>query len=231
MAQCIETNGKPMRIRALGPSQKPKNGQAGSPSVLIFLQQALFARKTTKTMMNKAVPTLAVLVALAMAIGSVGVADAHSTHYPHLKYLVGNASACQDVDQVPILSYHVHILFWQNNEKSTADALALRQVAMDHFNLTNAPLCTGLFDQGRLCAFEPDMVPAGPFVVAQWSFYFTTEQTGLIIPWFLQHHEPFTVLFHPNTGCEIEDHTTWAVWGGRPGEIDTSFLTHEEPGN
>jgi hypothetical protein len=34
--------------------------------------------------------------------------------------------------------------------------------------------------------------------------------------WFLQRHGDFPLLIHPNSGCEYEDHTVWALWTGAP---------------
>jgi len=36
-------------------------------------------------------------------------------------------------------------------------------------------------------------------------------------------------LIHPNSGCELEDHTWWAFWGGNPWEIDLSAFSHDMP--
>ena len=61
-------------------------------------------------------PTAAIAaVFIAIALCAAGdLAAAHATHYPHLKHLRtgGNSSACQNIDAVPILSYHVHILLY-----------------------------------------------------------------------------------------------------------------------
>lgn len=46
-----------------------------------------------------------------------------------------------------------------------------------------------------------------------------------IIPWFVSHRGEFTLLVHPNTGCEYEDHSIWAQWSGAPWNMDMSIFT------
>lgn len=44
----------------------------------------------------------------------------------------------------PLLSYHIHVLFWQNNQNSTNAALKLQQEFMKEFGL----------DENDKCQFE-----------------------------------------------------------------------------
>jgi aromatic ring-cleaving dioxygenase len=38
-----------------------------------------------------------------------------------------------------------------------------------------------------------------------------------------------SVLIHPNTGCEYEDHGKWTLWGGQPWQIDMDAMDTEDP--
>ncbi|KAL6071154.1 DOPA 4,5-dioxygenase [Balamuthia mandrillaris] len=161
------------------------------------------------------------IAAFVLCFGGVILeAEAHPTYYlpPH------NASCDQGVD---FQSYHIHVLFWQNNKNHTAGALQLRQKFIEAFR--PGPACTNLFHQDRLCMFEPDMEPAGPFVVAQWAVYVLPPDFKRTVTWMMQNRGEFDILVHPNSGCEIEDHTTWALWGGQPWQIDLSAFGHDTP--
>ena len=48
---------------------------------------------------------------------------------------------------------------------------------------------------------------------------------GAVVPWFVSHHGNFSLLVHPNTGCEYEDHSIWAQWSGSPWNMDMSIFT------
>ena len=37
-------------------------------------------------------------------------------------------------------------------------------------------------------------------------------------------------MIHPNSGCEVEDHTEWAVWGGKTWELIPEIFSCEYPG-
>ncbi len=48
---------------------------------------------------------------------------------------------------------------------------------------------------------------------------------GAVVPWFVNHRANFTLLVHPNTGCENEDHSIWAQWSGPAWNMDMSIFT------
>ena len=54
---------------------------------------------------------------------------------------------------------------------------------------------------------------------------------ALVVPWFMQHRGQFSVLIHPNTGFEYEDHSIWASWIGQPIPLDLSIFTQGEQTN
>jgi len=45
----------------------------------------------------------------------------------------------------------------------------------------------------------------------------------------MQNRGNYDVLIHPNSGCELEDHSWWAFWGGNPWELDLSIMSHDMP--
>lgn len=50
-----------------------------------------------------------------------------------------------------------------------------------------------------------------------------------IVPWFLQNRNGYDLLVHPNTGCELEDHSWWALWAGTAWQIDMTAFSHDQP--
>lgn len=65
----------------------------------------------------------AFLLALSCASGGQSVVAAHPN----------SGAACSDSDNVPLLSYHVHVLFWPFNKDSTAAAMKLQADFIDAF--------------------------------------------------------------------------------------------------
>eukprot|EP00013_Stygamoeba_regulata_P028648 CAMPEP_0177664204 /NCGR_PEP_ID=MMETSP0447-20121125/20358_1 /TAXON_ID=0 /ORGANISM="Stygamoeba regulata, Strain BSH-02190019" /LENGTH=179 /DNA_ID=CAMNT_0019170139 /DNA_START=11 /DNA_END=550 /DNA_ORIENTATION=+ len=151
-----------------------------------------------------------------------GAALAHSTIYPDVDPLT-----CKD--SPPFRSFHIHCLFWHADKESTAGALKLRDDFIKEFNLANVTLCKDLFHEDRLCMFEIENYPVGPFVTGQWSAFLLPEHYARATQWIMQHRGIYDILIHPNTGCGVEDHTQWNVWGGNPWEINTRAFSQHTP--
>lgn len=49
-----------------------------------------------------------------------------------------------------------------------------------------------------------------------------------ILSWFVQHHQDLSVLIHPQTGFDLLDHTTHALWLGERKELKT-FVFPDHP--
>lgn len=65
----------------------------------------------------------------------------------------------------------------------------------------------------------------GPFAVGEWSFWVPPHYMAAVAPWFVQNRGQFTLLIHPNTGCEYEDHSIWVQWSGPAWNMDLSIFT------
>ena len=142
-------------------------------------------------------------------------------------------SSCQRTD-VPLQSWHIHVLFPPSDAARTAAALRLQQQFIEAFGLRGRANCTmsagDPAPHARMCAFEVDWLPAGPFLTAQYSFFVPSQNLTAAVAWTLRHRGDLDVLVHPNSGCEVEDHTAWALWGGQKWELDTSIFSCEYPG-
>eukprot|EP00164_Ancoracysta_twista_P000586 GFYU01000777.1.p2 GENE.GFYU01000777.1~~GFYU01000777.1.p2 ORF type:complete len:169 (-),score=38.43 GFYU01000777.1:64-570(-) len=154
----------------------------------------------------------------------VAVCSAHPTLYPDVDPLP--LEYFMETGEVPpFRSYHIHIMFMHKNQKRFNETMALRDRFIEQFNLGDEKLCEGLFDQGRLCMFDPDLEAAGPFPTGQWSVYVPIEWFAKTVPWIMQNRGDFDLLVHPNTGHELPDHTAWAMWGGEKWFLDTTIFS------
>ena len=53
---------------------------------------------------------------------------------------------------------------------------------------------------------RPSICFTGPFPVGEWSIFVPVPYYALVMPWMLQHRGDFSMIVHPNTGYEYEDH-------------------------
>ena len=172
---------------------------------------------------------------------SLTLLSSHPTHYLEVE----RNRTCFDPEPAKIYSWHIHLLYWQNNEKHTIGAYQKRNKFISAFKeklgyiskvfilliffIYKGPQCTDLFHQNQLCMFEPDKQPVGPFLTAQWAIFVTNDLFSETVQWFTQHRGIYDVLIHPNSGCELEDHSWWAIWAGTPWEINLDAMTHDQP--
>ena len=70
----------------------------------------------------------------------------------------------------------------------------------------------------------------GPFPTAQYSFFIPPETLVKTMNFLVQRRNGLDVLLHPNSGCEIQDHTDWAFFAGMPWRMDISAFHCESPG-
>eukprot|EP01100_Stratorugosa_tubuloviscum_P001406 TRINITY_DN1315_c0_g1_i1.p1 TRINITY_DN1315_c0_g1~~TRINITY_DN1315_c0_g1_i1.p1 ORF type:complete len:189 (-),score=63.80 TRINITY_DN1315_c0_g1_i1:255-770(-) len=162
---------------------------------------------------------LKTLVSLCLLFCLFSIVFSHPTYYNvEKKNIIG-------VEIPPFFSYHIHVMFLQNNNNSVSKALDLRQKYDEAFK--TGPPCTDLFHNDQSCLFEPDFEPAGPFVAAQWAVFLLPEDFDASVKWFMANRGDFDILIHPNSGYELEDHSIWTLWGGQPWKIDLSIFLNE----
>ena len=104
--------------------------------------------------------------------------------------------------------YHVHIYF---DEATKARATELQNALVERFKARRSPAeFIGI---------------AGPHPIAQMSVIFSKDAlTADVVPWLMFNHQGLAVLIHPLADDEVEDHTTHAVWLGKPVELLTDKL-------
>jgi aromatic ring-cleaving dioxygenase len=135
---------------------------------------------------------------------------------------VGAAASCSD--NPPFLSYHVHVLFWQTNQSSVANALKLyRDFARAHSH-DGAPLLPNCTADGsaliypgegegpsmKMCFGGMAMAPVGPFLTGQLFWAVGLDEFGAALAWLMRAHGSYPlvdVFVHPVTGCDAQVRT------------------------
>ncbi len=59
-------------------------------------------------------------------------------------------------------------------------------------------------------------VPVGPHGQAMYQVAFAPEEFARVVPWLMLHREGLSILVHPLTGDDYEDHATHSLWLGTP---------------
>ncbi len=68
--------------------------------------------------------------------------------------------------------------------------------------------------------------PAGPHPVAMYQVAFPVAEFSRLVPWLMLNRSGLTVLVHPLTGDDYEDHATYSLWLGVPLPLRLEILKH-----
>ncbi|CAF3705108.1 unnamed protein product [Rotaria socialis] len=163
---------------------------------------------------------------------------AHPTIYPHvaLKRQQSGPIRVLPSPPPPIISYHIHIVYTLFNPSSVKAALALHNLTRQQFQDYLGPDCPGRYDYGYLCMIndhdiENTTLIGGPFVSGEWSIFLPIGYYAVVTPWLLQNKGDLSMLVHPNSGYEYEDHSIWAQWAGQTWPLDMSIFEKETQTN
>ncbi|HEY0312855.1 MAG TPA: DOPA 4,5-dioxygenase family protein [Allosphingosinicella sp.] len=119
-----------------------------------------------------------------------------------------NAVAVRPVAE--IASYHAHIYFEADSERS--QALALRAAIADRF----AVRLGTVWDR-----------PVGPHSRAMYQVAFETGLFASFVPWLMLNAGGLSVLIHPNTRNMRRDHLDDGMWIGTPLALDGEILPED----
>ncbi|KAI8805015.1 DOPA-like domain-containing protein [Cladochytrium replicatum] len=127
-----------------------------------------------------------------------------------------SASARADYEEEEIKEFHFHVYWFQNNPRSRAKAIAIRdevlRLAEEGF-WTIVPLVT------------VNDAPRGPHPVGSYEIWVPKEYFSKTYSWFLIHRPAdVSVLIHPLTRLQRTDHDERAVWLGTPMPLDLDAL-------
>lgn len=101
--------------------------------------------------------------------------------------------------QTPVYGFHAHIYF---EPKTRASAEALRQLISEHL--------------GQKLRHWGELIdrPIGPHPLPMFEIDFSYDRFGEVVTLLMQNHGNHSVLIHPQTGDDLKDHTTHALWLG-----------------
>ncbi len=106
-----------------------------------------------------------------------------------------------------IVHYHVHVYY---DATTRPAAMLLREQIADRFAV----------EMGRL--FEQAV---GPHPVPQYQVAFEADQFARLVPWLMLNRHGLSILIHPNTDLEREDHFTSALWLGQTITLSEASLS------
>jgi len=146
--------------------------------------------------------------------------------------------SCVNTTSPPeLISYHIHVLFNANNDHQVHLAIDLQYEFVSAFRVPIGDQENCSFPPGdphpqqqAICAYPTAWLPDGPFPTAQYSFFVPNKFYSETVQWFMQHRNGLDLLIHLNSGCEIQDHMEWSLWGGRPWELNIAAFHCDSPG-
>jgi aromatic ring-cleaving dioxygenase len=101
-------------------------------------------------------------------------------------------------DPGSIALYHVHVYYDPAATRDAAGRLRERVAAQ--------------FPQARLGRWHD--VPVGPHPQAMFQIEFPAAMLASFVPWLMLNRDGLTILLHPETGDDYQDHTAHAAWFG-----------------
>lgn len=105
-----------------------------------------------------------------------------------------------------ILDYHIHIYF---SEKTLSFAEDFIDRLCHKFDLNAGPMHTK---------------NVGPHKSWMCNVVIDKSKFGRVVPWLNMNKEMLSILVHPSTGNDIEDHTKYAIWLGDKLELNFNNL-------
>jgi len=149
-------------------------------------------------------------------------------------------TSCDDIDTPPkIISHHMHVIFHGADRASMAAALARRTEFLAAAGV-NGTLCPMAHSDpaptySGICAFpfefDPEAFPVragGPFEGPNFSFFLSDTFLHFAVTWWQSKRRyvggELDVLVHANSGCQLNDHTAFAMWMGTKWEMNTMGL-------
>jgi len=161
--------------------------------------------------------------------------EGHPTMYPHRAHEASKGSWRQGGVPPGVISYHVHLTYTVFNPDSIKRAMVLREAARAAFKPFLGPDCDGRYDYGYLCMIADHnfntTLTGGPFVSGEWSIFIPVPYYNLVVPWMFQNRGNFSIVVHPNTGFEYEDHSIWAMWAGQVWALDMTIFDQGQQTN
>ncbi|GMF17853.1 unnamed protein product [Phytophthora fragariaefolia] len=135
------------------------------------------------------------------------------------------------VEASTIKEWHFHTCYLANNQRSKEEAQALRDALVERVKADPKnfiAVCNGVTGkelQGLEGTPPPfNLGPVGPHLSGSFETWVPAESFAQVLSWFTLHRESLSILVHPLTRYEREDHSTHALWLGQAFPIDLEKL-------
>ena len=116
--------------------------------------------------------------------------------------------------------------------KQVKQVTDFQRAFIDHFGIAGNKNCTfNVHDpnQKEICTWKIHWEPESPFNNAQFAFFIPKTHYQRVVEWTAKHRNGLDILYHPNTGCQTNDHSIWSEWNGTPWQIDAGEFTCNAP--
>jgi len=110
-----------------------------------------------------------------------------------------------------IAGYHAHIYYTPENPEDVASAQELRKLMEDNF--------TASFGRWH-------DVPVGPHPKAMFQVAFSVAVFHEILPWLMLNCKGRSILIHPETGHDLDNHSIHALWLGEKLGLKLDTMTN-----
>jgi DOPA 4,5-dioxygenase len=115
-------------------------------------------------------------------------------------------TAAEPRDVNEIADYHAHVYY----DPSSRDRAAM----LRDWIAVRFPVVLGRWHEGKV----------GPHPQAMYQIGFAPSVFPALVPWLMLNRLGLTVLVHPNTGNELDDHLLHGIWLGETLPLDASAL-------
>ncbi len=109
-------------------------------------------------------------------------------------------------DPAGIEGYHAHIYY---DAATRGIAERLRQAIGERF-------------AARLGRWHDE--PVGPHPISMYQVAFAVDELPRLLPWLMLNRDGLSILLHPLTGDDYEDHARFALWLGAPQPLRLEVL-------
>ena len=72
-------------------------------------------------------------------------------------------------------------------------------------------------------------VPVGPHPTSMYQVAFGVEEFPRLVPWLMLNRDGLSILGHPRTGDDYEDHAHFPLWLGAPLRLRLEVLSRRDP--
>jgi DOPA 4,5-dioxygenase len=111
------------------------------------------------------------------------------------------------------LGYHAHIYYDPAKTRAVAERV-----------------CAAIDEKFDVEIEEFRDAPRGPHPISNALVIFKPEQFERVVPYLMLNREGLDVLVHPLTTDAVEDHSSYAIWLGKPVELKLHTLPHGRGG-